>query len=235
MSPGRRGAAGGSHNYMSEREQIEFDVLVVGAGPAGLAAAIRLKQLSPETQICVIEKGSQVGAHILSGAVIEPEPLDELLPGWRDEPPPVCVPASRDEFVFLTASGRFRLPTPPQMHNKGNFIVSLGATCAWLAEKAEALEIEVFPGFAASEPLFDDAGERVIGVRIGDLAERVPSCGRDADLAALEPADEPRHGLLEDLLLTEEEAEVEAHDGLVVRDHVERVEARRPEPVTGQP
>ena len=169
MSPGRRGAAGGSHNYMSEREQIEFDVLVVGAGPAGLAAAIRLKQLSPETQICVIEKGSQVGAHILSGAVIEPEPLDELLPGWRDEPPPVCVPASRDEFVFLTASGRFRLPTPPQMHNKGNFIVSLGATCAWLAEKAEALEIEVFPGFAASEPLFDDAGERVIGVRIGDM------------------------------------------------------------------
>lgn len=169
MSPGRRGAAGGLQNYMSEREQIEFDVLVVGAGPAGLAAAIRLKQLSPETQICVIEKGSQVGAHILSGAVIEPAPLDELLPGWRDEPPPVCVPARRDEFAFLTASGRIRLPTPPQMHNKGNFIVSLGATCAWLAEKAEALEIEVFPGFAASEPLFDEAGERVIGVRIGDM------------------------------------------------------------------
>ena len=154
---------------MSERDVIEFDVLVVGAGPAGLACAIRLRQLQPELNVCVIEKGSQVGAHILSGAVIETEPLDELLPDWRGSPPPICVPATRDEFLFLTKSGRVRLPTPPQMHNKGNVIVSLGATCAWLAEHAENAGVEIYPGFAASEPLFDKAGERVVGVRIGDM------------------------------------------------------------------
>ncbi|MEC9341502.1 MAG: electron transfer flavoprotein-ubiquinone oxidoreductase [Pseudomonadota bacterium] len=154
---------------MSERDIIEFDVLVVGAGPAGLACGIRLKQLKPDLNVCVIEKGSQVGAHILSGAVIEPEPLDELLPGWREAPPPICVPAKRDEFSLLTKTGRYRLPTPPQQHNRGNFIVSLGATCAWLAQHAETAGVEIYPGFAAQEALFDAAGERVIGVRIGDM------------------------------------------------------------------
>ena len=155
---------------MSERDVIEFDVLVVGAGPAGLATAIRLKQLSPDTSVCLIDKASQIGAQILSGAVIEPQPLDELLPGWRDNPPPVCVPVRHDEFAFLTKTRRLRSPvTPPQMRNHGNFIVSLGALCAWLAPQAEALGVEVFPGFAAAEPLFDEGGQRVIGVRIGDM------------------------------------------------------------------
>lgn len=152
---------------MSERERMEYDVVIVGAGPAGLACAIRLKQIDPDRQVCVIEKGSQVGAHILSGAVIEPGPLDELLPDWRDNPPPICVPARKDEFFYLTRSKRYRLPTPPQMHNKGNFIVSLGALCAWLEPKAEALGVEIFPGFAAAEPLIED--DRVAGVRIGDM------------------------------------------------------------------
>jgi len=150
-----------------ERERMEYDVVIVGAGPAGLSCAIRLKQLDADINVCVIEKGSQVGAHILSGAVIEPGPLDELLPGWRDEPPPICVPAGRDEFLYLTRDRARRLPTPPQMHNRGNFIVSLGAMCAWLEPKAEALGVEIFPGFAAAEPLFED--ERVAGVRIGDM------------------------------------------------------------------
>lgn len=130
---------------MSERDVIEFDVLVVGAGPAGLATAIRLKQLSPDMSVCLIDKASQIGAQILSGAVIEPQPLDELLPGWRDNPPPVCVPVRHDEFAFLTKTRRLRSPvTPPQMRNHGNFIVSLGALCAWLAPQAEALGVECF-------------------------------------------------------------------------------------------
>src|SRR5690348_7477733 len=154
---------------MSERETMEYDVVVVGAGPAGLAFAIRLKQLRPDTRVCVIEKASTVGAHVLSGAVIEPAPLDALLPGWRDNPPPICVPATRDEFLLLRDARRaWKLPTPPQMNNHGNFIVSLGALCAWLAPQAEALGVDVFPGFAAAEAVFDDAGA-VKGVRIGDM------------------------------------------------------------------
>ena len=152
----------------SQREVMEYDVVAVGAGPAGLAFAIRLKQLKPELTVCVIEKASAVGAQILSGAVIEPQPLDDLLPGWRDNPPPICVPATHDEFWMLSKTGRRKLPTPPQMHNKGNFIVSLGAMCAWLAPQAEALGVEIYPGFAAAETLFDDAGT-VCGVRIGDM------------------------------------------------------------------
>lgn len=153
---------------MSERESMEYDVVTVGAGPAGLAFAIRLKQLNPEIRVCVIEKASAVGAQILSGAVIEPGPLDELLPEWRNSPPPICVPAARDEFYLLTRDKHYKLPTPPQMHNAGNFIVSLGAMCAWMAPQAEALGVEIYPGFAASEPLFDDKGA-VAGVRIGDM------------------------------------------------------------------
>jgi electron-transferring-flavoprotein dehydrogenase len=117
----------------------------------------------------VIEKASTIGAHILSGAVIEPAPLDALLPGWRDNPPPICVPATDDEFWFLSKTGGFKLPVlPPQMNNHGNFIVSLGALCAWLAPQAEALGVEIYPGFAAAELLFD-ASDAVCGVRIGDM------------------------------------------------------------------
>ncbi|MCM2355772.1 MAG: NAD(P)/FAD-dependent oxidoreductase, partial [Arenimonas sp.] len=154
---------------MSERDVMEYDVVTVGAGPAGLSFAIRLKQLKPELSVCVIEKASTIGAHILSGAVIEPGPLDELLPGWRNAPPPVCVPAAEDEFWFLTKTGGTKFPViPPGMANHGNFIVSLGAMCAWLAPQAEALGVEIYPGFAAAEPLFDEAGA-VCGVRIGDM------------------------------------------------------------------
>ena len=154
---------------MSEREFMEYDVVTVGAGPAGLAFAIALKQRKPELSVCVIEKASTIGAQILSGAVIEPGPLDELLPGWRDAPPPVCVPATEDEFWFLTKTGGFKSPiVPPQMANHGNFIVSLGGLCAWLAPQAEALGVEIYPGFAAAEPFFNDDGS-VGGVRIGDM------------------------------------------------------------------
>ena len=116
----------------TEREVMEYDVIIVGAGPAGLACAIRLKQIKPDLMVAVIEKGAEVGAHILSGAVIEPGPLDELLPGWRDKPPPICVPVTDDEIAYLTATSKRKMPTPPQQRNHGNFIVSLGALCAWL-------------------------------------------------------------------------------------------------------
>ena len=153
----------------AERDVMEYDVVTVGAGPAGLAFAIRLKQLNPEISVCVIEKASTVGAQILSGAVIEPAPLDALLPGWRDNPPPICVPATEDEFWFLNKTGGSKFPiVPPGMRNHGNFIVSLGAMCAWLAPQAEALGVEIYPGFAAAETLHDEGG-KVIGVRIGDM------------------------------------------------------------------
>lgn len=141
---------------MSEREAMEFDVLIVGAGPSGLAAAIRLKQLSPETNVCVVEKGSEVGAHILSGAVMEPRALDELIPDWRDDPPALATSAAEDRFMFLTETKAFRLPTPPQMHNHGNYVVSLGNVCRWLGARAEALGVEIYPGFAASETIIED-------------------------------------------------------------------------------
>ena len=153
---------------MSERETMEYDVAVVGAGPAGLAFAIRLKQLEPNVSVCVIEKASTIGAHILSGAVIEPAPLDALLPGWRENPPPICVPAGEDEFWLLSKTGGRRLPVPPMLKNHGNLIVSLGALCAWLAPQAEALGVDVFPGFAAADTLHDAQGA-VVGVRIGDM------------------------------------------------------------------
>ncbi len=153
---------------MTEREQMPYDVVVVGAGPAGLSFAIRLKQLNPDVSVCVLEKASTVGAQILSGAVIETEALTELLPDWRANPPPICVDATEDEFWLLNKMGGTKMPVPPGMHNKGNVIVSLGAMCAWLAPQAEALGVEIFPGFAAAELLFDE-NDRVIGVRTGDM------------------------------------------------------------------
>jgi electron-transferring-flavoprotein dehydrogenase len=150
-----------------ERERMEFDVVIVGAGPSGLAAAIRLKQLAPEAAICVVEKGSEVGAHILSGAVIEPRSLDELLPDWRDGDAPLITKAGEDQFLYLTKTRSIRLPTPPQMHNHGNYVGSLGNLCRWLAVQAEALGVEIYPGFAAAETLEEDG--RVVGVATGDM------------------------------------------------------------------
>ena len=154
---------------MSERDVMEYDVLAVGAGPAGLAFALRLKQLNPNLSVCVIEKASSIGAHLLSGAVIETAALDELLPNWRDNPPPICVPAGKDEFWFLSKTSGFKAPiNPPQMNNHGNSIMSLGALCAWLAPQCEAAGVEIYPGFAASEILYDESGA-VCGVSIGDM------------------------------------------------------------------
>ena len=162
-----------SDNDTVERESMEFDVLIVGAGPAGLAAAIRLRQLAQhagneEFSVCVIEKGSEVGAHILSGAVIETRALDELLPDWKERGAPLNTPAGDDRFMLFTEKRALRLPTPPQMHNTGNYIVSLGNVCRWLAEQAEAAGVDIFPGFAAAEVLYDDDGS-VKGVATGDM------------------------------------------------------------------
>ena len=151
-----------------ERDVMEYDVAIVGAGPAGLACAIRLKQLKPELNVCMLEKAATVGAHALSGAVIEPGPLDALAPEWRQSPPSICVPAAQDEMHLLTRAARFRLPLPPQLHNRGNFIVSLGLLAAWLAQKAESLGVDIFPGFAAAEPVLGPDGA-VHGVRLGDV------------------------------------------------------------------
>ncbi len=150
---------------------MDYDVLVVGAGPAGLAAAIRLKQLAAaagrELGVCVIEKGAEVGAHILSGAVFEPRALDELLPDWRAAGAPLATPATEDRFLLLTARHAWRLPTPPQMRNHGNYVISLGNLCRWLAQQAEALGVEIYAGFAGAELLFEDG--RLNGVATGAM------------------------------------------------------------------
>ena len=153
---------------MMERESMEFDVVVVGAGPSGLSAAIRIKQLNPDLSVCVLEKGSEVGAHILSGACFETRALDELFPDWKDKGAPLHTPATDDSFLFLTESKAIKLPTPPQMHNHGNYIISLGNLCRWLAGQAEELGIEIYPGFAVAEVLYNDDGS-VKGVATGDM------------------------------------------------------------------
>jgi electron-transferring-flavoprotein dehydrogenase len=151
-----------------ERDSMEFDVVIVGAGPSGLAAAIRIKQMNADLSVCVLEKGSEVGAHILSGAVFETRALDELIPDWRDRDAPLQTMATDDRFLFLTEGKAIALPTPPQMNNHGNYIISLGNLCRWLAGQAEELGVEIYPGFAAAEVLYHEDGS-VKGVATGDM------------------------------------------------------------------
>ena len=173
----RRSGADQEHEMteQAERESMEFDVVIVGAGPSGLAAAIKVRQLCQETDtdlsVCVVEKGSEVGAHIMSGAIMEPRAMAELFPDWRERGAPLNTPVVQEKFMLLTEPNAIRFPNfslPPQLHNHGNYIVSLGNVCRWLGEQAEALGVEIFPGFAASEVLYDDEG-RVRGIATGDM------------------------------------------------------------------
>ena len=153
------------------REAMDYDVVVVGAGPAGLATAIRLKQLNAELSVVVLEKGSEPGAHILSGAVMDPRALAELFPDWKERGAPLLQPVTEDEVLFLDARGAQRTPhwlIPDCLHNQGNYVISLGAVTKWLAEQAEALGVEIFPGFAAAEVLYDVSGA-VRGVATGNM------------------------------------------------------------------
>ena len=151
---------------------MEFDIIIIGGGPSGLSAAIKLKQLASknkkEISVCLVEKGSEIGSHILSGAVLETRALDELIPEWKQQGAPIHTPVTQDNFVFLTEKSQYRLPLPPQMNNDGNFIISLGNFCRWLAEKAGDLGVEIYPGFAAAEVLFNEDGT-VRGIATNNL------------------------------------------------------------------
>jgi len=182
----------GDDEVAEQRESMEFDVVIVGAGPAGLSAAIRLKQLAMEAQrevsVVVLEKGSEVGAHILSGAVIDPVALNQLIPDWKEKGAPLHTPVSKDVFLILGPGGALRLPNflmPPLMSNHGNYIVSLGNLCRWLAEQAEALGVEVYPGFAAAEVLYNVDGS-VKGVATGDMGVGKDGQPKDSFMRGME-------------------------------------------------
>ncbi len=172
-----------------ERESMEYDVVVVGAGPSGLSTAIKLKQINPEINVCVVEKGSEVGAHILSGAVFEPKALYELFPDWKAKGAPLNTPVTGDNiYLFHGASTGTKIPNifaPKTMHNQGNYIVSLGNVCRWLAEQAEALEVEIFPGFAAQDIVFNEDGS-VKGIITGDMGISAEGEQKDSYMPGME-------------------------------------------------
>ena len=172
-----------------QRESMEVDVVIVGAGPSGLSAAIRLKQLAAEKgqdiHVTVLEKGSEVGAHLLSGAAFEPRALNELIPDWKEKGAPLNTPVTEDRFLFLTEKSSFNPPPPPQMHNDGNYIISIGELGKWLAEQAEAMGVEIYPGFAAAEILYHEDG-RVKGVATGNMGVAADGSHKDSFEPGLE-------------------------------------------------